>query len=361
MFEQGVIRPPGEAYSLLVRATRNCPWNRCHICPAFKGKKFSKRSVAEVRQDIDEMADTYGPGKNNFDNAFLQDADSLILPTDQLVEIITYIKHRFPAINRVTTYARAKSMKKKGPEQYKRLKGAGLTRIHTGMESGSENVLKIIQKGNTPKDILEGGMRVRESGISLCEYIMPGVGGRTYSREHALKTAEILNQIRPDFIRVRSFALHPMSPLQRVVDEGGFELMTDEEVVEEIRMLLVNLDEMPSYFRCADFSLNLLMQIDGRLDKDKDAMIREIDRFLSLGKDKQRAYVLLQRSYPGMKPLDMLEDEQLLEKLYRKIQELEDQEEGGFEKYIRLLKSYQLPQPQTKNWGENKSARSDKS
>lgn len=351
MFEQGVIRPPGEAGSLLVRVTRNCPWNRCHICPAFKGKKFSKRSVEEVKQDIDEMADTYVSQKNNFDNAFLQDADSLILPTDELIEIISYIKHKFPNVNRVTTYARAKSMKKKGPEQYRRLKEAGLTRIHTGMESGSADVLKVIQKGNTPEDILEGGMLVRESGISLCEYIMPGVGGRALSREHALQTAELLNRIRPDFIRVRSFALHPMSPLQAVVDEGGFELMTDEEVVEEIKLLLLHLEDVPAYFRCADFSLNLLMQVDGRLNRDKESMIREIDRFLSMSRGKQRAYVLLQRSYPGMRPLDMLEDENLLGKLQSKIRELEEQEDGGFEKYIRLLKTYQLPQPQTTKWG----------
>ncbi|MFP4037228.1 MAG: radical SAM protein [Desulfobacteraceae bacterium] len=350
MFEQGVIRPPGEASSLLVRVTRNCPWNRCLICPAYKGKEFSRRSVEEVRQDIDEMAEFYGPRKDAFTSAFLQDADSLILPTDELVEIIGYIREKFPSVERVTTYARAKSMKKKGDDQYQRLKQAGLSRIHTGLESGSAKVLQLIQKGNTPEDILEGGVRVRESGISLSEYIMPGVGGKALSKEHALETAAILNRIRPDFIRVRSFAVHPMSPLRRMADEGRFELMNDEEVVEEIRLLLANLDEMPSYFRCADFSLNLLMQVDGRLDRDKEAMLQELDRFLGLSKEKQQAYILLQRSYPGMRPLDILEDQGLLEKLKAHIKELESREQGGFEKYIHVLKSYQLPQPQTESW-----------
>ncbi len=350
MFEQGVIRPPGEAASLLVRVTRNCPWNRCHICPAYKGKKFSRRSAEEVKRDIDRMADFYGPRREMFASAFLQDADTLILPADELVEIIAHIKEKFPSVKRVTTYARAKSMKKKGPDQYQRLKEAGLSRIHTGMESGSAKVLELIRKGNTPEDILEGGVRVRESGISLSEYIMPGVGGRALSREHALETAEILNRIRPDFIRVRSFAVHPMSPLQRMADKGALELMSDREVVEEIRLLLADLDEMPSRFRCADFSLNLLMQVDGRLDTDKEAMLRELDRFLGLSEEKQQAYILLQRSHPGMRPLDVVEDQGLMEKLQGYIRELEEREKDGFEKYIRLLKSYQLPQPQTGCW-----------
>ena len=214
MFEQGVIRPPSEASSLLVRVTRNCPWNRCHICPAYKGKKFSRRTVEEVKNDIDMMAETYSSHSGSFTSAFLQDADTLILPTDDLVKIISYIRNKFPNIERVTTYARAKSMKRKNPGDYHRLKEAGLTRIHSGMESGSARVLKLIQKGITPEDILKGGVNVATSGISLSEYIMPGVGGKALSKEHALETARILNQIRPDFIRVRTFAVHPC-PLSR--------------------------------------------------------------------------------------------------------------------------------------------------
>ena len=183
MFEQGVIRPPSEAASLLVRVTRNCPWNRCHFCPAYKGKRFSKRTVEEVKSDIDEMAGMYSSVSGGFQSAFLQDADSLIVPADELVEIITHIKKRFPAINRITTYARAKSMKRKTPSAYGQLMEAGLNRIHTGMESGSRNVLKMISKGITPEDIQEGGKRVAGSGISLSMYVMPGVGGRSLSRE----------------------------------------------------------------------------------------------------------------------------------------------------------------------------------
>lgn len=351
MFEQGVIRPPSEAASLLVRVTRNCPWNRCHICPAYKGKRFSRRSVEEVRKDVDMMAQWYGPRAQSFTSAFLQDADTLILPADELIEILRHIKRTFPNIERITTYARAKSMKRKSPDDYQRLKEAGLTRIHTGMESGSAKVLKLIQKGITPDDILVGGMRVAASGISLSEYIMPGVGGKALSREHAVETARLLNQIRPDFIRVRTFAIHPLSPLQKMVDQGMFEPMNDEEVVREIRLLLESLEEIPSHFRCGDFSLNLLMQVDGRLDTHKQVMLDEIDRYLALSAKEKRAYSLVQRSYPGMIPLDVVEDKGVVEQAARRIAEINDQEEGGFDAYIRRLMSFQLPQPQTDVWG----------
>jgi len=119
MFEQGVIRPPSEANSLLVRVTRNCPWNRCLFCPAYKGTKFSKRSLAEVKRDMDEMALYHGAYASEFTSAFLQDADSLILSTEELLEILKHLKDRFPGITRVTSYARAKSLKKKSVETLK--------------------------------------------------------------------------------------------------------------------------------------------------------------------------------------------------------------------------------------------------
>jgi radical SAM superfamily enzyme YgiQ (UPF0313 family) len=285
-----------------------------------------------------------------FTSAFLQDADTLILPTDELVEIILHIKRTFPNIERVTTYARAKSMKRKHLVDYQRLKEAGLTRIHTGMESGSLKVLKLIQKGIKPDDILTGGIRVVESGLSLSEYMMPGLGGRALSREHALETAKILNQIRPDYIRVRTLAIHPMSPLQRMVDEGVFEPLSDEEVVEEIRSLIEQLDEMPTHFRCGDFSLNLLMQVDGRLDTHKQAMIDEIDRYLAMSREQKQAYSLIQRTYPGMRDIAVVKDHVLMDEAIGEIRRLEAREEDGFNKYIRALMTRQLPQLQTDCW-----------
>lgn len=353
MFEQGVIRPPSEANSLLVRVTRNCPWNRCLFCPAYKGTKFSKRTIAEVKKDLDAMVRYHGAHASRFTSAFLQDADSLVLPAEELLEILRYIKDRFPGIERITSYARAKSLKRKSVESLKLLKEAGLTRIHTGLESGSSTVLKMIKKGESPEDMVEGGRRVVEAGISLSEYIMPGVGGRDLSLEHAVETAKVLNRIRPDFIRVRTFALPPGSPMEKMALEGRFVPLDDLGIVQEIRLLLSHLDDMPSHFRCADFSLNLLMHVDGVLRTDRLRMMEEMDDFLSLPELDQKAYVMLQRSgYHTLHPSDMLKDEGFMDKLHEKIRELEQDDETGFDKYIRAMMARQLPQPQTGSWQE---------
>ena len=350
-YEQGVIRPPSEAQSLLVRVTRNCPWNQCVFCPAYKGTKFSKRTVEEVKSDIDNMALAYGAHGRSITTAFLQDADSLILPTADLLVILNYLKVKFPSISRVTSYARANTMKRKTVEEYKQLREAGLTRVHTGMESGSARVLKLIQKGTSPEAMVEGGIRVKESGISLSEYIMPGVGGRGLSEEHAVVTARLLNAFEPDFIRVRSFAMHPQSPMQRMVQEGTFLPMADDEIAGEIRLLVATLNEMHSYFSCADFSLNLLMQVDGYLDEKKKVMLEELDRFLGLSREQKQAYSLLRRSSPGVPyPLDVLEDKNLLNKILPEIKKLESKGPDEFNRYIWMLMTYQLPQPQTEHW-----------
>jgi radical SAM superfamily enzyme YgiQ (UPF0313 family) len=347
MYEQGVIRPPSEAQSLLVRVTRNCPWNQCIFCPAYKGAKFSRRTVEEVKTDIDSMAREYAGHINMIKSAFLQDADSLVLKTTEILEILTYIKSKFPAVERITTYARSTTLKRKTVDEFKQLKEAGLTRIHAGMESGSEKVLKMIRKGITPADIIEAGTKVGEAGISLSEYIMPGVGGRTLSEEHARETARLLNVVKPDFIRVRTFALHPQSPMQKMVQEGIFIPMTDEEIVREIRLLVASLDEMHSYFSCGDYGPNLLMQVDGFLDEKKSFMLSEIDKYLAFTPEQKKIYSLIRRSSFMHYPLDIVFDKEVIRKTLPEIERLEAGDAEGFNRYIATLMSYTIPQPQT--------------
>ena len=192
--------------------------------------------MEEIKRDIESMA-RERPGRDNqFQTAFLQDADSLLLPTAELLEILRYLKEKFPGIRRVTSYARAPTLRKKGVQDLKQLREAGLLRIHAGLESGSAKVLKMIKKGITPEDITAGGRNVLKAGISLSEYIMPGVGGRNLSEEHAFETARLLNIVKPDFIRIRTFALHPLSPLNVMIREGEFVPLTDEEIVAETRL-----------------------------------------------------------------------------------------------------------------------------
>jgi radical SAM superfamily enzyme YgiQ (UPF0313 family) len=349
MYEQGVIRPPSEANSLLVRVTRNCPWNQCVFCPAYKGVKFSRRTVEEVKKDLDNMAREYG-GRSWIDTVFLQDADSLVLPTADVVEILHYIKEKFPKVERITTYARATTLKRKSVEDLIKLREAGLTRVHAGMESGSDTVLKLIRKGITAEQIVTGGRNVMDAGLELSEYIMPGIGGKSLSEENARETARVLNLVKPHFIRVRTFAMHPMSPMVKMVREGTFVPMTDEEMVGEIRLLVSELEKMHSYFSQSDFSLNLLMYVDGYLDEKKDRMLKDLDEYLALTREEKQAYSLLRRASYMNYPVSVVKDEAAMKQIRPEIEKIEKGGHGGFDKYIETLMSYQLPQPQTDEW-----------
>jgi hypothetical protein len=176
---------------------------------------------------------------------------------------------------------------------------------------------------------------------------MPGVGGRGLSEEHARETAHLLNRVKPDFIRVRTFALHPRSPMKKMLDEGSFLSMTDEEIVSEIRLLVSCLDEIHSYFSCGDYSPNLVMQVNGYLDQKKAEMLGELDKFLSLTPEQKKVYSLIRRSSSMNYPVEIVLDEKVMKEVLPAIEKLKRGDPDGFNRYIETLMSYMIPQPQT--------------
>jgi radical SAM superfamily enzyme YgiQ (UPF0313 family) len=352
VFEQGPIRPPSEAQSLLIRVTRNCPWNRCAFCHTYKDTTFELRSVEEVKQDIQaarEMADEVraiswklgeggGVGKatvnrifyqgdfygDSFksvaawlyyggESVFLQDANSLILKTKDMVEILNFIRETFPQVSRVTSYCRSKTAAKKSVEEFKSLREAGLSRIHVGMETGYDPLLDFIRKGVTAAEQIEGGKRIAASGISLSEYVMPGLGGTRWSREHALETARVLNQINPHFIRLRSLQVRRGTALYDKMSEGLFEPLGEEDVVREIRDFIEALEGINSTV-VSDHILNLLEEVEGKLPGDKSRMLDVIDRYLALP-EEERMIFRLGRRQGFYRRLDDLADRDLYQRL----------------------------------------------
>jgi len=321
-FELGPIRPPSEAYSLLIRATRNCPWNRCLFCPVYKGTKFELRSVEEIIKDIEavegisdgikEMAGNtgyrsqlievaamlsnqlqYGQCVHNValwlgtggKSAFLQDSNTLIMRTSELTEVLTFLRNTFPTLRRVTTYGRSHTAARKSLAELKQLKDAGLDRIHIGLETGYDPLLAYMEKGCTAKNHIEGGKKVKDAGISLCEYVMPGLGGKKMSKEHARETAKVLNEIDPDYIRLRSLHVSTSIPLWVRLQNGDFELQTEDEVIREIAIFIDNL-QVTSHLK-SDHILNLLMDIEGKMPEDKGKCLDIINKYLSLS-DEER-------------------------------------------------------------------------
>jgi hypothetical protein len=355
-YELGPIRPPSEAYSLLVRVTRNCPWNRCRFCPVYKGAKFQLRTVEEVKRDITaarkiydsiiELAGKSGGGDNvraaaamvannapgdafrnvalwmygGGEHAFLQDANTLILKTPDLVEVIRFLKETFPGINRITTYARSKTAAQRTPAELAALREAGLTRIHMGLESGYDPLLQFMDKGVTAAEHIAGGKNVVASGISLCEYVMPGAGGRKMWREHALETARVLNEIDPDFIRLRTLTVQPRMLLSEDIENGSFVRATDEEIVEEIKLLLENLKGRSHVV--SDHMMNLLPDIEGKLPEDKEKMLAVIGSFQALP-PQERDNFKLGRRLGIYNSLDDLNDVDLHEQVARMIERLQ--------------------------------------
>jgi radical SAM superfamily enzyme YgiQ (UPF0313 family) len=373
-FELGPIRPPSEAYSLLIRATRNCPWNRCRFCPVYKGSKFELRPVGEIIRDIEavkvisegikeaawkmgygdnvrEVAamlcnqSQYGPCVSHVafwlairgKTAFLQDSNTLLMRTPELIQVITFLRETFPSLDRVTTYGRSHTAARKSIAELKELKDAGLDRIHVGLETGYDPLLAYMEKGCTAENHIEGGRKVKGAGISLCEYVMPGLGGKKMSQEHARETARVLNEIAPDYIRLRSLHVSPGMPLWISLQDGDFELQTEDEVVKEIAVFIENL-QVTSYLK-SDHILNLLMEVEGKMVEDKEKCLNIIDKYLSLP-DEERLNFKIGRRAGLYNRLGDLSDSYKHGQIEQAIKRLKAQGSDVEEEILRLKNSF---------------------
>jgi len=374
-FEQGPIRPPSEAKSLLIRVTRNCPWNKCLFCGVYKGETFSRRGVEEIKEDIrtvrkimeevkayswrlgcsgrvDDEVVSRLVHRSDLSHAFrnvvawmyygdytvfLQDANNLILPAGELVEILEFLKEQIPEVTRITSYARAKTVSRKSLEELTAIRKAGLDRIHIGLESGSDAILSLMKKGVTAAEHIDAGVKAKAAGMTVSEYWMPGLGGKALSRENALETAKVFNAMNPDFIRLRSLRIPEIIPLHELVVEGTFQPLSDDEMVQEIRLMIENLEGITSTVT-SDHMMNLLEDINGTLPRDKEKMLSGLDAYLALPEEDRLVYRLGRRAglYRSVKDL---EDLILRRKVEKALEEVRARypEPDGVEKFLKQL------------------------
>ena len=339
-FEQGPIRPPSEASSLLVRVIRNCAWNRCRFCPVYKGCRSSLRPVADVLADIDAMraaADVLEAAtgvsrrlaraglvpreavqvalflRDGGRSVFLQDADPCAVAPDKLAAVLGRVRERFAGVDTVTAYGRAATLARRRPSDLARLAAAGLSRVHIGMESGADAVLARVEKGCTAAHLVQAGRQVLEAGIELCFYVMPGLGGRDLAAEHVRGTADVLREVataaapgRPLVVRLRTTAVVPGTPLSADEAAGRFALPDDIEVAGELRALLERLDGVRLELR-SDHALNLLPGLEGSLPADRERLIAVLDELLGLSAAEQAEFALGARVGVFREPRDMLD------------------------------------------------------
>jgi radical SAM superfamily enzyme YgiQ (UPF0313 family) len=341
-FEQGPIRPPSEATSLLLRVTRNCPWNKCAFCQTYRGTKFELRSVDNVKADIQAMKNyadqvialswKLGEGGivnrnvlkqisnqrlyNDYfqsiavwlyfggENVFLQDANSLIAKTSDLVAILDFLREKFPQIKRITSYCRSHTAARKTVGEFEQLKKAGLSRIHVGMESGSDDVLTLVNKGVTADIHIKAGQNIRKAGIELSEYFMPGLGGKKFTTQNAVESAKVINAINPDFIRLRTLHVVPGTSLEDLVKNGEFQPLGDEDIIREIGLFIENLETFGTQL-VSDHILNLLEELEGRFPEDKAKILGLIKRYFAM-KEEERLIFRLGRRSGTLRRLDDL-------------------------------------------------------
>ena len=274
-YEGPIYRPPSEANSLLVQATIGCPWNKCTFCMVYKnGPKFKIRSVKEIKEDLLWA-------KNNYlypiKTVFFPSGNTIIMKTKELVEILNYTRKLFPNLERITVYGSSQYIAKKELEDLKKIAEAGLSRIHVGLESGDDVVLKHVKKGSTADIHIKAGKMVKQAGITLSEYVVIGLGGKKRTKQHIDKSVEVLNKINPDFIRIRTFLPKINTPILGEIKSGKFHVLSLHEALRETYRLIKNLKVTSKIY--SDHYTNYI-SVYGKLPEDRDVMIQTIQEAL---------------------------------------------------------------------------------
>lgn len=270
-YEGIVIRPPSEAESLILQVTLGCSHNKCTFCPTYKGRRFRIKDLAQIQEEIDEMAE-YGP----FRKVFLADGDALIIPQPKLVAIFDHLNEKISGLRRVGIYGNAKSILRKSVEELRELGERKLGIIYLGVETGDPALLEKIHKGATYEQMVEAGRRVKKAGISLSATVLLGLGGTDSGTQHAQATGKILSDIDPDFASALTLMVVPGTPLYEDMKAGRFQLPSPFELLEELGMIVADSNFSRCYFT-SNHASNYL-PIKARMPRDKEAVVNLIQK-----------------------------------------------------------------------------------
>jgi radical SAM superfamily enzyme YgiQ (UPF0313 family) len=274
-YEGNCIRPPSEAYSILLQVTVGCSHNKCIFCGTYKDKRFRIKDDETILSDI-LFASKY---MKRQDRVFLMDGDALIIPQKRLIWIMDMIRQHLPWVRRVGAYANTKSIKMNSPEELGELKKKGLGILYLGVESGDDEVRKIVRKGSTAQQCIEMGQKVKKAGIKLSVTVLLGVAGREKSLEHAKKTGELLSAMDPNYVGALTVMLIPGTPLEEEYRKGEFELLDETGFLSELREMIVHTNLSRGLF-FSNHASNYL-PIKARLPKGKPEAINLIDAALN--------------------------------------------------------------------------------
>ena len=268
-YEGFIIRPPSEAYSLLLQVTTGCSHNKCTFCGTYRQKKFKIKPIERIKKDLDE-ARQY----EDVDRVFLCDGDALIIPQPKLKEILELINENLTDIERIGTYANAKSILRKSVEELKELKSLGLKIVYLGVETGNAELLKKIHKGVTCEQMIQAGRRIKEAGIILSVTVLLGLGGREKSIDHALDTAKILTDMDPDYVGALTLMLIPETELYEDYLAGRFVLPDQFGFIRELYLMIEKSSFTDCYFT-SNHASNYL-PVKAHLPREKEKNLKMI-------------------------------------------------------------------------------------
>lgn len=270
-YEGMVYRPPSEARSFILQTTIGCAHNKCTFCTMYKDKIFRIRTQEEILADIEDVSRHIG---DRFDRIFLADGDALIMPTEQLLPILTRLCEAFPSAERITSYGAPKDVLHKTEAELRSLKQAGLDMVYIGLESGDDEVLRHIKKGVTSDQIVEAVLKLKRAGIKSSVTLISGLGGKKRLREHAIKSAEAISRMKPDYVGFLTLLVDPAAEISREIEQGSFELLEPDEVMEEMELFLTHIDSQGTVFRANHASNYLLLK--GTLNQDIPTMLAQV-------------------------------------------------------------------------------------
>ncbi len=273
-YEEPVFRPPSEAYSLILQITLGCSWNKCAFCEMYSTKQFRMRKFEEIKQDIDSVCRI----DNTITKIFLADGNAMVMPSKLLLEVLNYLTTSFPNLRRISAYALPQDLISKTPEELQAIREAGLRLIYVGIESGDDELLTLINKGETAESTIKGLCKAQDAGIETSVMLINGLGGKKYSQQHALNSAKVVNAIKPKYLAtlVLSFPLGKDMYLRKF--KGEYEDMTKKDLFIEMRDFLSNLKLENTVFR-SDHASNYLM-LRGTLNRDKQKLITLVEQMI---------------------------------------------------------------------------------
>lgn len=273
-YEGTVYRPPSEAGSLIIQLTIGCARNTCTFCTMYKDKTFRIRELEEVVEDLHLARKYYN--RVAVKRIFLADGDALIVKTKDLLYILEKCKEVFPEVERISVYGAPKDILGKTAEELKTLREAGLEMVYMGLESGDDNVLSYVKKGVTSAEMIEAGQKVRAAGMILSMTLISGLGGKTWMQGHAENSARVITAIKPEYVGFLTLMIEPGTPLYDQLRSGAFVPLDPQEVLEETKIFIEQVDAEGTMFR-SNHASNYI-PLGGTLNKDRQKILGQIQQ-----------------------------------------------------------------------------------